>query len=130
MIDVALGGRAAEELIYGEDGTTSGCSSDLVNATNVATRMVRSFGYSDKIGLVAHGDDESRFLSDQTKDLIESEIKSCVLPTLLFLPMWMLTSDSWTSAWSASAAYSRRMRTSCTRSQKRWLSTRRSISTR
>jgi ATP-dependent metalloprotease len=76
MIDVALGGRAAEELIYGEDGTTSGCSSDLVNATNVATRMVRTFGYSDKIGLVAHGDDQSRFLSDQTKDLIESEIKT------------------------------------------------------
>ncbi|GMK56466.1 hypothetical protein CspeluHIS016_0303060 [Cutaneotrichosporon spelunceum] len=75
MIDVALGGRAAEELIYGEDGTTSGCSSDLVNATNVATRMVRTFGYSDKVGLVAHEDDQSRFLSDQTKDLIESEIK-------------------------------------------------------
>jgi ATP-dependent metalloprotease len=40
-IDVALGGRAAEELIYGIDETTSGCSSDLERATDVATRMVR-----------------------------------------------------------------------------------------
>lgn len=76
MIDVALGGRAAEEMIYGEDGTTSGCSSDLVNATNVATRMVRNFGYSDKVGLVAHEDGASRFLSDQKKDEIETEIKT------------------------------------------------------
>jgi len=41
MIDVALGGRAAEEMIYGKDDTTSGCSSDLMRATDVATRMIR-----------------------------------------------------------------------------------------
>lgn len=41
MIDVALGGRAAEEMIYGRDETTSGCSSDLTRATDVATRMIR-----------------------------------------------------------------------------------------
>lgn len=41
MIDVSMGGRAAEELILGEDNITSGCSSDLQNATNVAVRMVR-----------------------------------------------------------------------------------------
>jgi len=42
MIDVALGGRAAEEMIYGHDDVTSGCSSDLQRATDVATRMIRA----------------------------------------------------------------------------------------
>lgn len=41
MIDVALGGRAAEEMIFGHDNVTSGCSSDLQRATDVATRMIR-----------------------------------------------------------------------------------------
>lgn len=75
MIDVALGGRAAEEMIFGEDDVTSGCSSDLQRATDVATRMIRSYGFSDKVGLVAHGDDESVYLSGKKKDEIESEIR-------------------------------------------------------
>ena len=41
MIDVALGGRAAEEMIYGQEDVTSGCSSDLQRATDVAARMIR-----------------------------------------------------------------------------------------
>lgn len=40
-IDVALGGRAAEELIFGKDDTTTGCSSDLQRATQVAGNMVK-----------------------------------------------------------------------------------------
>jgi ATP-dependent metalloprotease len=75
MIDVALGGRAAEEMIYGHDDVTSGCSSDLQRATDVATRMIRSYGFSDKVGLVAHGDDESVYLSGKKKDEIEGEIR-------------------------------------------------------
>lgn len=86
MIDVALGGRAAEEMIFGHDDVTSGCSSDLQRATDVATRMIRvgqeidrsdvkNFGYSDKIGLVAHGDQESIYLSGKKKDEIEGEIR-------------------------------------------------------
>jgi len=51
MIDVALGGRAAEEMIYGKDDTTSGCSSDLMRATDVATRMIR-VGRFLKYGLI------------------------------------------------------------------------------
>lgn len=76
MIDVALGGRAAEEMIFGHDDVTSGCSSDLQRATDVATRMIRSYGFSDKVGLVAHGDDESVYLSGKKKDEIEGEIRS------------------------------------------------------
>ena len=41
MIDVALGGRAAEEMIFGREDVTSGCSSDLQRATDVAARMIR-----------------------------------------------------------------------------------------
>ena len=44
MIDVALGGRAAEEMIYGREDVTSGCSSDLQRATDVAARMIRVCG--------------------------------------------------------------------------------------
>ncbi|WVQ95338.1 hypothetical protein IAU59_002434 [Kwoniella sp. CBS 9459] len=76
MIDVALGGRAAEEMVYGTEDVTSGCSSDLQRATDVAARMIRSYGFSDKVGLVAHGDDESVYLSSKKKDEIESEIRS------------------------------------------------------
>ncbi|KAL7422934.1 i-AAA protease yme1 [Cryptotrichosporon argae] len=75
MIDVALGGRAAEEMVFGHDDVTSGCSSDLQRATDVAARMIRSYGFSDKVGLVAHGDDESIYLSSKKKDEIESEIR-------------------------------------------------------
>ncbi|KAG7532272.1 hypothetical protein FFLO_03667 [Filobasidium floriforme] len=77
-IDVALGGRAAEELIYGIDETTSGCSSDLERATDVATRMVRNYGFSPKVGLVAHSDDDLPYLSGAKKDEIESEIRRFV----------------------------------------------------
>jgi ATP-dependent metalloprotease len=37
--------------------------------------MIRSFGFSDKIGLVAHGDDESLYLSGKKKDEIEGEVR-------------------------------------------------------
>jgi ATP-dependent metalloprotease len=76
-IDVAMGGRVAEELIYGTDNVTSGAHSDLVAATNVASAMVKEMGFSEKVGLVSHGD-ESVYLSERKKDEIESEIRSCV----------------------------------------------------
>lgn len=77
-IDVALGGRAAEELIFGLDDTTTGCSSDLQRATSVAGNMVRNYGFSDKVGLVAHSDDDMPYLSGAKKDEIESEVRRFV----------------------------------------------------
>lgn len=47
-IDVALGGRAAEEIMLGEDYVTTGCSSDLQNATNLAYAYVRELGLKEK----------------------------------------------------------------------------------
>jgi ATP-dependent metalloprotease len=95
-IDVALGGRAAEELIYGPEDTTTGCSSDLQRATQVAGNMVKvstpfkawnnfeadmqptslqHYGFSEKIGLVAHSDEDMQYLSGARKDEIESETR-------------------------------------------------------
>ncbi|CED84429.1 atp-dependent peptidase [Phaffia rhodozyma] len=76
-IDVAMGGRVAEELIYGKENVTSGAHSDLVAATNVASSMVKELGFSDKVGLVAHGE-ESVYLSERKKDEIESEIRGMI----------------------------------------------------
>lgn len=69
-----MGGRVAEELIFGAENVTSGASSDIMKATDVAKRMVRYYGMSEKVGPVNHDDDDMQLLSTQTKLLIESEI--------------------------------------------------------
>jgi len=52
---VALGGRVAEEIIYGEDEVTTGASNDLQQVARVARQMVTRFGMSDRLGPVALG---------------------------------------------------------------------------
>merc|ERR1712078_441915 len=52
---VALGGRVAEEIVYGEDQVTTGASNDLQQVANVARLMITKFGMSEKIGPVALG---------------------------------------------------------------------------
>src|SRR5210317_1733735 len=53
QLAVALGGRLAEELIYGEDMVTTGASNDIQQVANIAKRMVKEWGMSDKVGRVA-----------------------------------------------------------------------------
>ncbi|KAJ2737495.1 hypothetical protein H4R23_001803, partial [Coemansia sp. Cherry 401B] len=74
-IDVCMGGRAAEELVYGLDGVTSGCSSDLQRATNVATAMITQFGMDDKVGLVSYNDEQRAKLSAEGKRTIEDQVR-------------------------------------------------------
>ena len=82
MLDVAMGGRVAEELHFGVDAITSGASSDIKQATNVARAMVTKWGYSDLIGKVYHPDSSSRFSggesSDSTRSVVDSEVKRLV----------------------------------------------------
>ena len=51
-----LGGRASEELIFGEDNITTGASDDIRKATNLARKMVTEWGMSDKLGPLAFGE--------------------------------------------------------------------------
>ena len=53
QLAVALGGRLAEELIYGEDMVTTGASNDIQQVANIAKRMVKEWGMSDKVGRIA-----------------------------------------------------------------------------
>lgn len=86
---VAFGGRAAEELIFGKDYITTGASSDIQQATNIATRMITEWGYSDKLGTVLYNHNQgSQYLggnsssrqnvSEETSKLIDEEIRNLV----------------------------------------------------
>jgi cell division protease FtsH len=87
QITTMLGGRAAEQLVFDELSTGSG--NDLEKATNLARKMVCEWGMSDKLGPLTFGKkDEEVFLgrdyghiknySEQTAELIDSEIRSLV----------------------------------------------------
>ena len=86
---VALGGRVAEEIVYGDEEVTTGASSDLQQVTRVARQMVTRFGMSDRLGPVALGRQDSgmflgrdmaseRDFSDDTAALIDDEVASLV----------------------------------------------------
>ena len=86
---VAMGGRIAEEVIFGHEKVTSGASSDIQMATNMAKAMVTQFGMSDELGPLAYGDNEQEvFLghsvtrtqntSDETQSKIDSETRKFV----------------------------------------------------
>jgi len=75
-MDVAFGGRVAEELILGKEDTTSGASSDIANATNTARNMVTKFGFSEEIGLVRYGGSTGQeHASEETRNKIDAEVK-------------------------------------------------------
>ncbi|KAK9079855.1 hypothetical protein SSX86_001528 [Deinandra increscens subsp. villosa] len=75
-LDVCMGGRVAEELIFGEDEVTSGASSDLEQATRLAREMVTKYGMSKEVGVVAHNyDDNGKSMSTETRLLIEKEVR-------------------------------------------------------
>jgi cell division protease FtsH len=88
-IAVAMGGRVAEEKIFGHDKVTAGASSDIEQATKIARHMVTHWGMSDKLGPIAYGENQqevflghsvtqSKNVSEQTAQLIDSEIRRLV----------------------------------------------------
>jgi ATP-dependent metalloprotease len=70
---VALGGRAAEHLIFGDDNVTSGASSDFQNATSLAYKMVSMWGMSERAGMV-YFDKETA--SEDAKRIVDEEVAS------------------------------------------------------
>ncbi len=83
-IAVLCGGRAAEELIFGE--MTTGASNDIEKATQIARAMVTQYGMSDKFGMVALGQQRNRYLgggqeltcSEGTAQEIDTEVQTLV----------------------------------------------------
>ncbi|KAF2258168.1 cell division protease ftsH [Lojkania enalia] len=76
-LQISLGGKMAEEIIYGAENVSDGASSDIQNATSVAHRMVTICGFSDVLGNV---DLRSNYeqLSPETKRLIDSEVRRLI----------------------------------------------------
>ena len=76
MLDVTMGGRVAEELIFGADQVTTGASSDLRQATRLAREMVTKYGFGQhsNVGL-ASTDYGDYGLSHETRKQIEEEVR-------------------------------------------------------
>ena len=88
-IAVAMGGRIAEELIFGHDKVTSGASSDIDMATKMAKNMVTKYGMSAVLGPLAYGENEEEVflgrsvtkqqnMSEETARKVDSEVKKIV----------------------------------------------------
>ena len=88
-IAVAMGGRIAEEIIFGHDKVTSGASSDIDMATKMAKNMVTKYGMSKELGPLAYGENEEEVflgrsvtkqqnMSEETAKKIDIEVKKIV----------------------------------------------------
>lgn len=88
-LSVAMGGRVAEEIIFGDEKVTTGASSDISQATNIARKMVTEWGYSEKLGTIRYAQDQeevflghsvsqSKNMSDETASLVDSEVRRIV----------------------------------------------------
>ena len=86
---VAMGGRIAEEEIFGYEKVTSGASSDIKQATQLARAMVMQYGMSDKLGFLSYGDNEeevflgrsvarTQSMSEETQKQVDAEVKVIV----------------------------------------------------
>ena len=87
---IMMGGRVAEELKFGEKNVTSGASSDIAAATNLARSMVTEWGMSEKLGPVLYAENtgevflgksvtQSKNMSEETARLVDAEIKQLVV---------------------------------------------------
>jgi cell division protease FtsH len=86
---IMMGGRVAEELIFGKENVTSGAASDIEQATRLARAMVTRWGFSDELGVVAYGENQEEVflghsvartqnISAETAKKIDEEIKRLV----------------------------------------------------
>ena len=86
---VAMGGRIAEEIVFGHDRVTTGASGDIKMATDMARRMVTEWGMSDRLGplryssneehvFLGHSVAQQKHISEETAKLIDEEVKKIV----------------------------------------------------
>ena len=86
-IAMAMGGKVAEELVFGSNNVTSGAASDIQQATRIARAMVTQFGMSDAVGNIDYANEQQSFLgpysqgpsaSEDTQGLIDAEVRRIV----------------------------------------------------
>jgi cell division protease FtsH len=86
-IAMAMGGRVAEELIFGEEQVTNGAASDIQQVTRIARAMITQFGMSEKLGAIDYANERESFLgvqqgasnvSPDTQKTIDEEVRRLV----------------------------------------------------
>ena len=86
-IAMAMGGRVAEELVFGPENVTSGAASDIQQVTRIARAMVTQFGFAPELGYVDYANEQDSYLgaygggakhSSSTQKLIDDKVKQIV----------------------------------------------------
>ncbi|MEO0679955.1 MAG: ATP-dependent zinc metalloprotease FtsH [Pseudomonadota bacterium] len=86
-IAMAMGGKVAEELVFGSENVTSGASSDIQQVSKIARAMVTQFGMSEKLGNIDYANEQQSYLgayqgqsnvSPETQKLIDAEVRQIV----------------------------------------------------
>jgi cell division protease FtsH len=88
-LSILMGGRVAEEIIFGKEHVTSGAASDIQQATKLARAMVTQWGFSDELGVVMYGENQEEVflghsvarqqnISEETARKIDAEVKRLV----------------------------------------------------
>jgi cell division protease FtsH len=86
---IMMGGRVAEEMVFGKEKVTSGAQSDIEQATRLARMMVTRWGFSDALGAVSYGENQDEVflgmsvarqqnVSESTAQTIDAEVKRLV----------------------------------------------------
>ena len=86
-IAMAMGGRVAEELIFGKDNVTCGAASDIQQVSRIARAMVTQFGFSDQLGMIDYANEQQSYLGPyqgqanagpDTQEQIDGEVRRLV----------------------------------------------------
>jgi cell division protease FtsH len=86
-IAMAMGGRVAEELVFGKENVTSGASSDIQQVSKIARAMVTQFGYAEDLGYIDYANEQQSYLgaygggtnhSEEMQKRIDAEVKKLV----------------------------------------------------
>ncbi len=86
-IAMAMGGRVAEELVFGKDNVTSGAASDIQQVTKIARAMVTQFGFAEELGYVDYANEQQSYLgtygsgaahSEEMQKRIDAKVKGLI----------------------------------------------------